>query len=60
MRYRVLERYVRVENTNLRVLSRVALDQFVFAPPNIAVFFTAQSLMEGETFQEIKSKLDRT
>jgi hypothetical protein len=38
----------------------VGLDQFVFAPPNIAVFFTAQSLMEGESFKQIKAKLDRT
>jgi hypothetical protein len=60
IRYRILERYVRIENPNLRVLARVGLDQFVFAPPNIAVFFTAQSLMEGESVEEIKAKLDRT
>jgi hypothetical protein len=59
-RYRVLERYVTIQNPNLKVLARVGLDQFVFAPPNIAVFFTAQSLMEGESFSEIKAKLDRT
>jgi hypothetical protein len=60
VRYRVLERYVTIQNPNLKVLARVGLDQFVFAPPNIAVFFTAQSLMEGESFREIKAKLDRT
>lgn len=59
-RYRILERYVTVKNPNAKVLARVCLDQFVFAPPNIAVFFTAQSLMEGESVQEIKAKLNRT
>jgi hypothetical protein len=44
----------------MKVLVRVGLDQFIFAPPMIAVFFTAQSLMEGETMREIKSKLKRT
>jgi hypothetical protein len=44
----------------VKVLVRVALDQFVFAPPNLVVFFTAQSLMEGETLGEIKEKLKRT
>src|SRR5204863_2754911 len=59
-RYRILERYVTIQNSNAKVLARVGLDQFIFAPPNIAVFFSAQSLMEGESFQEIKEKLDRT
>ena len=58
-RYRVLERYVTIQNPNLKVLTRVGLDQFVFAPPNLAVFFTAQSLMEGESLDEIKAKLKR-
>ena len=44
----------------MRVLARVGLDQLVFAPPNLVVFFTAQSLMEGESIAEIKAKLDRT
>jgi hypothetical protein len=51
---------VTIQNPNVKVLARVGLDQFVFAPPNIAVFFTAQSLMEGESFAEIESKLNRT
>ena len=51
---------MRIQNPNTTVLARVGFDQFVFAPPNIAVFFTAQSLMEGESFGEIKLKLDRT
>jgi len=59
VRYRILERHVTIKNPNLKVLARVGLDQFVFAPPNIAVFFTAQSLMEGETMEQIKNKLDR-
>ena len=59
-RYRILERYVTIRNPNAKVLARVCLDQFVFAPPNIAVFFTAQSLMEGESVAEIKAKLNRT
>lgn len=59
-RYRILERYVTIQSPNLKVLTRVGLDQFVFAPPNIAVFFTAQSLMEGERPAEIKAKLQRT
>jgi hypothetical protein len=59
-RYRILERYVTIQNSNVKVLVRVALDQFVFAPPNLVVFFTAQSLMEGESLAEIKEKLKRT
>ena len=49
-----------IQNPNAKVLARVCLDQFVFAPPNIAVFFTAQSLMEGESVNEIKAKMNRT
>ena len=59
-RYRILERYVTVQNLNAKVLVRVGLDQLIFAPPNIVVFFTAQSLMEGATLQEIQAKLKRT
>jgi len=59
-RYRILERYVTIQNPNLKVLTRVGLDQVVFAPPNLALFFTAQSVMEGQKMPEIKSKLDRT
>ena len=57
--YRVLERYVNLATPNRTLLARVALDQLAFAPPNIAVFFTAQGLLEGKRPSEVKDKLEK-
>lgn len=42
------------------LLARVALDQLLYAPSFIAVFFVAQSAMEGKTSREIEEKLRLT
>ncbi|KAG8721785.1 Protein required for ethanol metabolism [Ceratobasidium sp. 395] len=36
----------------------VALDQFVFAPFAIALFFGCTTLMEGKSVEDVKRKLD--
>lgn len=57
--YRVLDRYVNLATPNRTLLARVALDQLAFAPPNIAVFFTAQGLLEGKRPREVGEKLEK-
>ncbi|KAJ3214993.1 hypothetical protein HK099_006572 [Clydaea vesicula] len=39
------------------LLAKVSLDQLIFAPSFIAVFFTYNSLCEGRTLSETKEKL---
>ena len=34
------------------VVSKVALDQLVWTPPSMCVFFTAMAMLEGESFQD--------
>ena len=58
--YKVLERVVRTTNANKAALYRASLDQFVFAPPNIALFFGIQGALEGKSLREIQHKLDTT
>ncbi|KAL5639898.1 hypothetical protein ACGC1H_006460 [Rhizoctonia solani] len=40
------------------VASRVALDQFAFAPIAVGLFFTCTGLMEGKSIEQVKKKLD--
>eukprot|EP01102_Stenamoeba_stenopodia_P022308 TRINITY_DN9245_c0_g1_i1.p1 TRINITY_DN9245_c0_g1~~TRINITY_DN9245_c0_g1_i1.p1 ORF type:complete len:212 (-),score=46.60 TRINITY_DN9245_c0_g1_i1:196-831(-) len=36
---------------------KVCLDQFVFEPPYLGVYFTATSLLEGQSLSDVKAKL---
>lgn len=38
-------------------INQVALDQFVFTPVVLTVFFTATTLMEGKSTEDVKEKL---
>ncbi|CAE6499758.1 unnamed protein product [Rhizoctonia solani] len=40
------------------VASRVALDQFAFAPIAVGLFFTCTGLMEGKSIEQVKKKLN--
>lgn len=55
--FRVLDRFVHLSTPNRTLLARVALDQGLFAPINIAYFFTAQGLLEGKSFDDVGGKL---
>lgn len=55
--YRFLARNVSLSTPLQTLLARVALDQGVFAPVFLGVFFTYNGYMEGSTFDEIKVRL---
>ncbi|BFZ53043.1 Protein required for ethanol metabolism [Savitreella phatthalungensis] len=55
--YRVLDRHVNLSSPTKTLLARVAADQLAFAPVNIAVFFSAQGVLEGKSPSEISNKL---
>ncbi|KAI8972040.1 sym-1 [Mycotypha africana] len=55
--YRFVENKVNINQPFQRLATKVALDQFVFAPFFIAAFFTTQGLFEGRQIQEINTKL---
>lgn len=40
------------------ILAKVGLDQGFAAPNMLALFFTATTLMEGKTFDDVKKKLN--
>ena len=58
--YRFLSANVKMSSPLKTLCAKVCLDQFVFSPVSIAVFFTANSLMEGKKYDEIKLKLKKT
>ncbi|EJU04360.1 hypothetical protein DACRYDRAFT_20915 [Dacryopinax primogenitus] len=57
--YGILERLPKAVITSPRfgVLLKVGLDQFVFTPGLIAVFFTSMTLMEGKGSEEVGRRL---
>lgn len=55
--YRFIDRKVTTTNRVQGLVTKVVLDQFVFAPFFIAAFFTGQGLFEGKSINEIKEKL---
>lgn len=42
------------------VASRVALDQFIFAPFAVGLFFGCTTLLEGKSVEEVKKRLRST
>lgn len=55
--YRFVDKKVKTTNKFQGLATKVALDQFIFAPFFIAAFFTGQGLFEGKSLSEIKDKL---
>ncbi|KAI9224796.1 hypothetical protein BC828DRAFT_372523 [Blastocladiella britannica] len=55
--YRFLDRRVRIAHPVKNLLVRVGLDQFAFSPISVAVFFSANGLLEGRPVPEIQAKL---
>ena len=57
--YRFLNKRVRFESKKLALVSRVGLDQLLFAPTFTAVFFTYNGLMDGDSFDKIYKRLQK-
>lgn len=57
--YKVLDKFVRKNNvkTFSDTLSQVALDQVLFAPLGIAVYFACTNILLGKSIEVIKDKL---
>lgn len=56
--FQFLQRRIVLSNPSTTIAARVALDQFLFAPFGLSVFFAATSLMKGEEpLQKIQESL---
>ncbi|KAH6574361.1 hypothetical protein BASA50_001697 [Batrachochytrium salamandrivorans] len=55
--YRLLSKNILLASPMQTLAARVSLDQLVFAPSFLAVFFAATGLMEGRSFSEVGTKL---
>ncbi|RIA94110.1 hypothetical protein C1645_873642 [Glomus cerebriforme] len=55
--YRSLDHFVKIKNPILGLLTRVSLDQTLFAPCFITTFFVCQALLEGQEKSQIFEKL---
>ncbi|KAI8067455.1 hypothetical protein BC940DRAFT_333479 [Gongronella butleri] len=58
--YRFLEHNVKRSTPLKTLVTKVAIDQFTFAPCFIAFFFSAQGAMEGQSLAQIKEKLQHS
>lgn len=57
--YKFLQRAVRIPTSpNLEIVARVALDQAVFTPVNLTLFFSSMATMEGVMGDDGKEGLD--
>ncbi|SAL95051.1 hypothetical protein [Absidia glauca] len=56
--YRFLEHNVKASTPFKALVKKVAIDQVLFAPVFIGVFFSTQGLFEGKSLDQIKEKLD--
>ncbi|KAG8950139.1 Protein required for ethanol metabolism [Tulasnella sp. 424] len=57
--YRVIDR-VSFASKPASIAAKVVLDQFLFAPFAVGLFFTSTTLMEGKTLDDVKAKLDKS
>ncbi|KAI8816346.1 uncharacterized protein EV422DRAFT_546360 [Fimicolochytrium jonesii] len=58
--YRFLNRAVSFKNPLGATVTKVAMDQFMFAPINMFCFFTSMGFMEGKTWTQVKRKLSES
>ncbi|KAI8904103.1 hypothetical protein EDD86DRAFT_195033 [Gorgonomyces haynaldii] len=56
--YRFLNRHIVFKSPTQTLLARVSLDQLVFSPVFLTIFFGFNGWMEGKSYQQIKQKLD--
>ncbi|KAM3580966.1 Protein required for ethanol metabolism [Umbelopsis sp. WA50703] len=56
--YKFLDKNIRLSSPFKSLIARVGLDQCLFAPSFIALFFSAQGALEGKSMTQIKEKLD--
>ena len=50
---------LRISSRPLSIAAKVALDQFVFAPFAVGLFFSCTTLMEGKGADDVRAKLDK-
>jgi len=55
--YRFLDQHIHMSTPFKALIARVGMDQLLFAPCFIAVFFSAQGALEGKNTEQIKEKL---
>jgi protein Mpv17 len=55
--YRFLNRRIHAKTPAGSVIARVAMDQLIFAPSFLFLFFTANGVMQGQSNDDIKTKL---
>ncbi|ONH69692.1 Protein SYM1 [Cyberlindnera fabianii] len=46
-------------NKTKNAVARMAVDQLMFSPVGIPLYFSVMSIMEGQSFQDLKSKLEQ-
>ncbi|KAG8893557.1 Protein required for ethanol metabolism, partial [Tulasnella sp. 417] len=56
--YRIIDR-VKFASRPASIAAKVALDQCIFAPFAVGLFFTSTTLMEGKTLEDVKAKLQK-
>ncbi|KIO24411.1 hypothetical protein M407DRAFT_47674, partial [Tulasnella calospora MUT 4182] len=57
--YRIIDK-VKFASRPASIAAKVALDQFIFAPFAVGLFFTATTLMEGKSLDDVKAKLHKS
>ena len=50
--YGLLTRHIQLRSTNLTILTRVAADQFIFAPINMGLFLSSMAYFEGASVRQ--------
>jgi hypothetical protein len=59
--FKILNKFVVIKkNPNMEIVSRVALDQLVFAPVGIGTYFSALTFLQGGDAEDVKKKLQTT
>jgi protein Mpv17 len=48
----MLQKHINLSTTNRTIAARVAADQFVFAPTNMALFLSSMAYLEGSSPKE--------
>jgi protein Mpv17 len=55
--YRFLNKNIVFQSPTKQVVTRVLMDQLMFSPTFLGIFFTYNGIMEGQSFEGIKEKL---
>ncbi|KAF0521243.1 Protein sym1 [Gigaspora margarita] len=57
--YRILDKYIDIKKPFLALLTRVTLDQTIYAPSFIATFLSVQSILERQSKEQIVKKFKK-